>query len=42
LNQINVATSSGQPQWTVLEVQKLLPALVANPLMEVLGAGEIG
>jgi hypothetical protein len=42
LNQINVATLSGQPQWTVLEVQKLLPALVANPLMEVLGAGEIG
>ena len=32
LNQINVATLSGQPQWTILEVQTLLPALVVDPL----------
>ncbi|MCL2457391.1 MAG: helix-turn-helix domain-containing protein [Desulfobulbus sp.] len=29
LNQINVATLSGHPEWTVLEVQALLPGLVA-------------
>ncbi|MCL2790825.1 MAG: helix-turn-helix domain-containing protein [Desulfobulbus sp.] len=28
LNQINVATISGHPEWTVLEVQALLPTLV--------------
>lgn len=32
LNQIKAATLSGQPQWTTLEVQTLLPALVADPL----------
>ncbi len=34
LNRINVATLSGQPQWSVLEVQALLPPLVSNPLDE--------
>jgi hypothetical protein len=29
LNQINVATTSGNPQWTVPEVQTLLPGLMA-------------
>ena len=28
LNQINVATLSGHPEWTILEVQTLLPGLV--------------
>lgn len=30
LNQINVATISGSPEWTTLEVQTLLPALVSG------------
>ncbi len=30
LNRINVATLSGRPQWTVFEVQALLPALVTT------------
>ncbi len=34
LNQINVATLSGQPQWSVPEVQALLPPLVPNPSSE--------
>lgn len=42
LNQLNVATLSGQPQWTVLEVQTLLPALVSNPLGDqVLGGNHL-
>lgn len=32
LNQINVATISGSPEWTILEVQTLLPALVSGSL----------
>lgn len=31
LNRLQVATPSGQPQWTVPEVQSLLPALVPTP-----------
>ncbi|MGD9947123.1 MAG: helix-turn-helix domain-containing protein [Desulfobulbus sp.] len=38
LNQINVATLSGQPQWNVLEVQNLLPPLVSPPF----GVKELG
>ena len=34
LNRINVATLSGQPQWTVPEVQALLPPLVPDSLSE--------
>jgi len=34
LNQINIATLSGQPSWSGLEVQSLLPPLVASPLGE--------
>lgn len=41
LNQINVATLSGQPQWTLLEVQTLLPALVVDPLRGPFGAGSL-
>jgi hypothetical protein len=41
LNQLNVATLSGQVQWTVLEVQNLLPALVSNPLGKVLGENHL-
>ena len=31
LNRLQVATPSGQPQWTASEVQSLLPALVSSP-----------
>lgn len=41
LNQIKAATLSGQPQWTTLEVQTLLPALVADPLRDPLAAGSL-
>ncbi len=34
LNQINVATLSGQVSWSALEVQSLLPPLVVSPLGE--------
>ncbi|MGE4559555.1 MAG: hypothetical protein AB7E77_05110 [Desulfobulbus sp.] len=42
LNQINVATLSGRPQWGVLEVHSLLPPLVPHPLEDVLGGKEPG
>ena len=42
LNQINVATLSGQPQWTVGEVQHLLPALVETPGAEVVDPRKTG
>jgi hypothetical protein len=41
LNEIQVATVSGQPQWTVSEVQNLLPQLVVTPLAAVLSDGEL-
>ena len=37
LNQLNVATLSGQPWWRALEVQSLLPPLVSTSLGKILG-----
>jgi len=39
LNQINVATISGHPEWTVQEVQALLPELVESVLNSITGKG---